>query len=87
MNLKKIIVFYLVMVIPLIGLVLLVKYHLINSQFFVLGLLTYGLIYHPIISGLRLIKLGVIKKAEFWKNFNPFWGRKYFWILFFGSKK
>jgi hypothetical protein len=55
----------------------------LSNILFVSLLLTYSIIYHPLVSGLRLVALGVISKSELWKTFIPFWNRKYFGILFF----
>jgi hypothetical protein len=80
---KNIIAYYLLIVLPLAGLVLLVKMQEVSSSFFFVGLLVYALLYHPLISGLRLVNSGKIKRSEFLYNFIPLWNLKYFGFLFF----
>ena len=88
MNLKNLLVFYVVIGLPLALIVLGVKYHYLTSGIFVQLLFVYIFIYHPLISGLRLIVCNKIPGNKFWNNFIPFWNMKYFEFLFFnkGSK-
>jgi len=83
MNLHRPIVYYAFVFFPLFTLVLLNKLELINPGFFTFGLLTYALLYHPFISGKRLISLKAIEASNFKYNFIPLWNLKYFDILFF----
>ncbi len=82
MYLHKLIFFYFFIFVPLAFLVALTKIDLISNNVFAACLLLYVVIYHPFISGKRLIELEIIKKAQFWKNFIPFWNFKYFDVLF-----
>jgi hypothetical protein len=51
----------------------------------VILLLAYIIVYHPLISGLRLLQTHKISKRDFWKNFIPFWNDKYWTFLFFNK--
>lgn len=81
---KNIMVYYLTIIIPLATLVLLMKGGEITSTAFTILILIYGLLYHPYISGRRLIDLAVIEKSNFYKNFIPLWNFRFFSKLFFG---
>jgi len=83
MNLKKIWLYYLLLFSPFILFFFLRDN--INSTLFVLGLIVYGFIYHPIISGLRLLQSGKIERSKFWYNLIPGWNSKYFMFLFFNK--
>jgi uncharacterized membrane protein len=85
MNLKNLGLFYLMIVVPIATLLLLLKEGQISSQFFTIGLLVYFLVYHPLISGLRLVQSGKIEQSKFWYNFIPGWNTKYFSFLFFNK--
>jgi hypothetical protein len=85
MNLKNLWCFYLSIILPFVGLVLLSKYHYIGNSLFVLGLALFIFIYHPLISGLRLVQAGKIKRSEFYRNFIPMWNFRYFNFLFFNA--
>ena len=84
MILKNVFIFYLFLFIPLIILVLLAAQGLINSLTFFICLLIYALVYNPAICGMRLISMDKIKQSDFFKNFIPFWSKKYFKSLFWG---
>jgi hypothetical protein len=80
---KNLFVYYLFIVLPLFALVLGVKYKLYSSNGFVIGFVFYVFVYHPLVSGLRLLHKNKIKSSEFWRNFIPLWNTKYFTSLFF----
>ena len=61
----------------------LAKIGLLSPSAFTIGLFFYALVYHPFISGKRLLALRTIDKFQFINNFIPFWNFKYFDILFF----
>jgi len=84
--LKKTVIFYLYIIFPLLTFSLLLKLDLLSNNVFAFGILLYGLIYHPIVVGIRLIQLNVCKSSDFWLNFIPLWNLKYFDILFLGVK-
>ncbi len=67
---------------PLLIMALFSKMGYINSAEFTISLLTYSLIYHPFISGIRLYVLGVISKKDIIKNLIPFWNFKFYRQLF-----
>jgi hypothetical protein len=81
-RMKNIWFYYLLIVVPMITLHLLGKYQLISPAFFAIFLLTYALIYHPLLSGYRLIAMGVIRKEQIWKCFIPLWINQYSKELF-----
>ncbi|WP_298301263.1 hypothetical protein [Hydrotalea sp.] len=55
---------------------------MLSPGWFVFLLLTYAVIYHPIISGLRLVAKGIIAPSSLWKNLIPGWNWKYYSHLF-----
>ena len=71
MNLKKIAVFYAIIFFPLTTLVLLNALGLIKPMPFSIALAIYAFLYHPFISGKRLISLNAIKASNLWYNFIP----------------
>jgi len=83
---KNIWLFYILLVTPMLTLYFLGKYHLISSTTFTVVLLSYGFIYHPLVSGLRLLALGLIPKEKMWKNWIPFWNETYSKELFLGRR-
>ena len=82
---KSIINYYVAIFLPLISIVLLTVNGLMGNNIFILLLIIYAFVYHPFISGLRLISLEAIKKSEFVWNFIPGWNLKYFSLLFFNK--
>lgn len=83
---KNIINFYVYVFAPLSIIVLLAAAKLLGSLAFFWLLMIYALIYHPYISGLRLIAANKIKKSKIWYSFIPTWNWRYFAFLFFYSK-
>lgn len=83
--LKNLAFYYLLILLPLATIIVLVKMGAISATIFVVGLIAYALIYHPIVSGLRLVSAGKIGRSEFMYNFIPFWNAKYFEFLFFNK--
>jgi hypothetical protein len=83
--LRKLFVFYILISFPLILLILGIIYRYISGTAFVILLLAYIIVYHPLISGLRLLQTHKISKRDFWKNFIPFWNDKYWTFLFFNK--
>ncbi len=84
--LKKTAIFYIYLFFPLLTIMLISKLNLLPANIFMYSILTYALIYHPMISGIRLIQLNICNKNNFWLNFIPLWNLKYFDILFWGTK-
>ncbi|MFC3364467.1 hypothetical protein ACFOG5_14930 [Pedobacter fastidiosus] len=56
-----------------------------SSAIFFVGFLVYALLYRPLVDGIRLVDLGLLKKAETWKMFigSPYYQIKYFMELYF----
>jgi hypothetical protein len=86
MRLTNLFFFYFILAFPLLGLIALSRPHQIDSTIFVAGLIVWGLIYHPLICGLRLLEAGKIRRTDFVFNFIPFWNLKYFHFLFFNKE-
>ena len=82
---KSLFVFYLAIVLPLALLVLAAKQLSLTPGVFVLLLSIYVLVYHPLVSALRLIATNKIKKSDFWQLMIPFSNMKYFSFLFFNK--
>jgi hypothetical protein len=83
MILKKLFFFYVVLLLPPLALVILVSNNIITKTFVAYSTLVYIFIYHPLVCAARLISLGLLKRSEFYKPLNPFWGNKYYKLLFF----
>ncbi len=82
---RNLVAFYLLIVLPLMGWIILVRDQRINQSLFVSGLAIYVFFYHPLISGLRLLSAYKITKSQFLLNFIPFWNLKYFKFLYFNK--
>lgn len=82
-SLKNPLNFYVLIFAPLSVLMLLLKLDLVSSQFFAVAILVWALVYHPYISGNRLIAIGKINKQDLKYNFIPFWNLRFFDSLFF----
>jgi hypothetical protein len=80
--LKNIFVYYLFIGLPLLGLILVGKEGFVTPLFFVTGILTYAIVYHPTVSGIRLLQGGIIKKSQWWNCFIPFWNQQYSSFLY-----
>jgi hypothetical protein len=80
---KNILNFYIIILSPFVILMLFVKFNLIDNYTWAIFLIIYCLVYHPLISGLRLIAANKIKKNELWHCFIPGWNWKHFSFLFF----
>lgn len=78
---KNIVVYYIMIIAPLILLYFIGKY---SAVAFVIGLIIYIFIYRIIIDGLRLAKKKIISKNEIWKLGLTFGGyiSKYFKELY-----
>ncbi|HLX93570.1 MAG TPA: hypothetical protein VKR32_17930 [Puia sp.] len=80
---KKLLIIYLSVFLPVFAIVYAVKNHYLSEVGFMWALGLYVLVYHPMISSLRLLNAGKISSAEIWKCFLPFYNWKYFSFLFF----
>ncbi len=82
MKTKNILIYYLLILLPLGLLILTAQNGFINSTLFFIGLQVYVFLYHPYVSGLRLLALNKIEKKDFWRMFIPFWDTIHFKTLF-----
>ncbi len=82
---KNLIKFYLAIFLPMLALAIATNNHYLSSAQSVGLLFIYVCIYHPAVSGIRLIQLNKIKPSEFLMNFIPMWNQKYFYFLFFSK--
>jgi hypothetical protein len=78
------IVFWLLCVIPLVSLVLMGKFKIIDPAWFVIGLLLYALYYRPFVHINRLMQLRAIDEKDAWKLFVPFYHSRYLKTLWLG---
>jgi hypothetical protein len=83
---RNLLVFYLFIFPPIIPCIIYIFDYDFRLNFppnaLVYYLLIYCFIYHPIISGLRLMALGKISGSKFLYNFIPAWNTRYFRALF-----
>lgn len=84
---KRYLLFMVTLAIPLVVLVWLNWKHEISSAAFTVLMLVYALLYHPLISMVRLVALGSLAKKDIWKSLVPFWNWKYSTDAVFGIKK
>jgi hypothetical protein len=82
MKTKNILVYYLLIFIPLGLLALCIKNNLISPVVFAIALQIYAFLYHPYVSGLRLLALNKLEKKDFWRMFIPFCDTIHFKTLF-----
>ena len=82
---KSIITYYLLIFLPLIAFAIIIRMKTVSANYIMAGLLVYALIYHPLVSGLRLLANNKIRRSEFLLSFIPFWNAKYFGFLFFNK--
>ncbi len=68
---KNIFNFYLAIFLPLILLVFLIRYQLIDANYFVILLLFYALVYRTFTDGIRLVDKNIIQKKDIWKMIIP----------------
>ena len=83
MNLTRLWFFYILLFLPIAGLIFLSKFHFINNVAFVCGLFSFVFIYQPMISGIRLVQTKKIPREDFFKNFIPRWNDRFFNFIFF----
>lgn len=83
MTLKNRLWFYLLIFLPIVVLVSMAWRDQISASVFTLLMMTYVFAYHPSISGMRLLAIGVIQKKDFLRNYIPMWNMQYFGALFF----
>jgi len=82
---KNIIIFYILILLPLLGIGLLAKFKYLSPIEFAWAMGIYCLVYHPLISILRLVKYNKVTRSEIWLCFIPCYDWKYFSFLFFNT--
>lgn len=82
MNLKSIVLFYSLILIPLVLLGILSAKGM-NPMTFAVSLVGYAFIYHPSVCGIKLLQIGKIDNKDFFKNFIPLWNKQFFKDLYF----
>ncbi len=86
MRLHKLIIHYVYIFSPVVILMSMTMVDFMDSATFTVALLSYTLVYHPWISGKRLVALGVIPPSKMIYNFIPFLNNRCFDYLFLGTK-
>jgi len=71
MDMKNIIIYYCVVIVPVAIIFLLRQANTINSNWFVYSFCFYLLIYRTYIDGKRLADKGLIEKKDIWKMIVP----------------
>jgi len=79
---KNRLVYYLVIIVPIVIVGLLRKTEMINSVSFVIALAVYALIFRTYTDGRRLADKGIIKETDIWKMIIPGQRIKYFKDLY-----
>jgi hypothetical protein len=80
---KNLLTYYLFILLPIPFIIYESRYN--DSNVFIISILTYTIIYRPVIDGLRLYSKGVFKISDFWKLFVPFYRFKIFKTLYTNS--
>lgn len=81
---KKLISFYLLILLPVLGIIGIWQIGVPGFTFFLI--LSYVLLYRPYVHFHRLKDLGIVDDKEFWHLFIPFYSTKYFDDLYFRIK-
>ncbi|WP_346237314.1 hypothetical protein ABDK00_011210 [Niabella insulamsoli] len=76
----KLIPYYLLIIVPFVFVFWSAQ---LSGSTFVVSMLIYAMIYRPIVDGVRLIHLGLLKRSEIWKMFIPFYPVGYIKELYF----
>lgn len=77
-----IVTFWLLVTLPLVGLLQALKYD--DDYTFFFGLIIYAIIYRPTLNIIRLLELKKISGKDIWKFFIPFYEIKYTKSLWWG---
>jgi hypothetical protein len=83
-RLAEIVLFWVLAVVPFFALMMMIHKFNRSPWLFISLLLTYAMIYRPILHIFRLSRLKVIEKKDAWKFFIPFYETKYFKDLWLG---
>ncbi len=79
----RLLTYWIQILFPLIGLVLLTTFDLISPIVFVSGLFVYSFVYRTFIDAQRLLEQGAIEKKDRWTLAIPFRRVRYFKQLYF----
>ncbi len=82
MKREKIVLFYVVLMMPLLLLFVLKNSVRLGSVPFVVFLSIYCLIYNPLVQGYKLYRKGILKKNDLFKMLIPFYSIRYFGQVF-----
>jgi len=77
MNLRYVLLYHFMIIVPFVLLLQLGKLDYINPAAFLAGIFIYAFIYHPLISGIRLVSLQLITTQELPKTFIPGWNLRF----------
>jgi hypothetical protein len=78
------IVFWLLCAIPWAALLMMLRFEMIDSSWFAIGLILYALYYRPFVHINRLMQLGAIEEKDAWKLFIPLYSSRYLKALWLG---
>ena len=79
---KNIVVYYLVIIVPLLGLFFAAREQWMSGWAFFVSILFYALVYRTLTDGARLIQKGIISRRDMRKLFLPGWRLTYFRALY-----
>ena len=74
----KVLIYYFAIGLPMLGLHLSTRYNSLDAKTFFILLMVYSLIYHPLISGIRLLQGNQITLRDLWRLFIPFFNIFYY---------
>lgn len=83
---KKLSVFYILIFLPLFMAILAAYYKFFSAETLFWVLAFYVIVYHPLVSALRLFKNNKIPKSQIWHCFIPLFNWKYFSFLFLNKQ-
>jgi hypothetical protein len=78
------IVFWLLCAIPWASLMMMLKFKMLDSTWFVIGFFLYLFYYLPFVHINRLMQLRAIEEKDAWKLFIPFYSSRYMKTLWLG---
>jgi len=81
-KMKNLTFYYIIIILP-IGILYAISVKL-GPTAFTIGLLSYALIYRPIVDAFRLVSIKAINQNEIWKSFIPCYRFKFFKQLYLG---
>lgn len=75
---KNLFGYYVAIFLPMTLIAFAGKFGYLTPGEFSCALMAYALVYHPIVSGLRLVKNNKIEKSQLWQSFVPFLNLRYY---------